>query len=212
MTPDATGTKIRIEGCVLDGDGMPINDAMIEIWQADAQGRYAHPADSRARPNAKFMGFGRSATDKNGVYTFDTIKPGSVPGPNSNAGERAQPAAGYVLLASIAGLNMSQSVEFFEKQFQRQVKEGAFELNPFERLALEHVNGPVWTWAAGWVICALRPRAAVAGLPLSTRVRRPLRGFGLPHNKKTYLSRRWRAMPLISRFSRTTTRSSRSAC
>src|SRR5262249_32623833 len=62
-TPDATGKKIRIEGRVLDGDGMPINDAMIEIWQADGQGRYAHPRDNR-RPNSKFMGFGRSATDK----------------------------------------------------------------------------------------------------------------------------------------------------
>jgi protocatechuate 3,4-dioxygenase, alpha subunit len=82
VTPDATGTKIRIEGCVLDGDGMPINDAMIEIWQADGQGRYAHPRDTRARPNTKFMGFGRSATDKDGVYSFDTIKPGAVPGPN----------------------------------------------------------------------------------------------------------------------------------
>ena len=51
VTPDISGTKIRIEGAVLDGDGMPINDAMIEIWQADAQGRYAHPADGRARPN-----------------------------------------------------------------------------------------------------------------------------------------------------------------
>ena len=82
VTPDATGTKIRVEGCVLDGDGMPINDAMIEVWQADAQGRYAHPADGRARPNIKFMGFGRSATDKSGVYSFDTVKPGSVAGPN----------------------------------------------------------------------------------------------------------------------------------
>ncbi|HMF23881.1 MAG TPA: protocatechuate 3,4-dioxygenase subunit alpha [Pseudolabrys sp.] len=85
QTPDASGTKIRVEGCVLDGDGMPINDAMVEIWQADAHGRYAHPRDSRARPNTKFMGFGRSATDKNGAYSFDTIKPGSVPGPNSKA-------------------------------------------------------------------------------------------------------------------------------
>ena len=55
---------------------------MIEIWQADAQGRYAHPRDNRALPNAKFKGFGRSATDKDGVYGFDTIKPGPVPGPN----------------------------------------------------------------------------------------------------------------------------------
>lgn len=82
VTPDASGQKIRIEGRIVDGDGLPINDAMLEIWQADAQGRYAHPADSRARPNAKFMGFGRSATDKDGVYSFDTVKPGPVPGPN----------------------------------------------------------------------------------------------------------------------------------
>ena len=82
VTPDASGTKVRIEGRVLDGDGMPINDAMLEIWQADAQGRYAHPRDSQTRPNTKFTGFGRSATDKNGVYSFDTIKPGPVPGPN----------------------------------------------------------------------------------------------------------------------------------
>jgi protocatechuate 3,4-dioxygenase alpha subunit len=82
ITPDVTGDKITIEGAVLDGDGLPINDAMIEIWQADGQGRYANPRDNRALPNAKFKGFGRSATDKNGIYSFDTIKPGPVPGPN----------------------------------------------------------------------------------------------------------------------------------
>jgi protocatechuate 3,4-dioxygenase alpha subunit len=81
ITPDATGAKIHIEGRVLDGDGKPINDAMIEIWQADAQGRYAHARGEKPRPNAKFTGFGRSATDKDGLYVFDTIKPGSVPGP-----------------------------------------------------------------------------------------------------------------------------------
>ncbi|MBI1205573.1 MAG: protocatechuate 3,4-dioxygenase subunit alpha [Rhodopseudomonas sp.] len=81
VTPDVTGTRIRIEGCVYDGDGKPINDAMIEIWQADAQGRYASPQDNRALPNTQFKGFGRSATDKQGVFAFDTIKPGSVPGP-----------------------------------------------------------------------------------------------------------------------------------
>jgi protocatechuate 3,4-dioxygenase alpha subunit len=82
VTPDASGEKIRIEGKVMDGDGVPINDAMIEIWQADAQGRYASPRDNRALPNARFKGFGRSATDKTGVYSFDTIKPGAVPGAN----------------------------------------------------------------------------------------------------------------------------------
>jgi protocatechuate 3,4-dioxygenase alpha subunit len=81
ITPDATGQKIRIQGQVIDGDGKPINDCMLEIWQADSQGRYASPQDTRARPNTQFKGFGRSATDKDGVYNFDTVKPGSVPGP-----------------------------------------------------------------------------------------------------------------------------------
>jgi len=81
ITPDATGQKVRIEGRVTDGDGKPINDAMIEIWQADGQGRYAHARGEKPRPNSKFTGFGRSATDKGGEFSFDTIKPGSVPGP-----------------------------------------------------------------------------------------------------------------------------------
>jgi protocatechuate 3,4-dioxygenase, alpha subunit len=84
ITPDASGQRIRIEGRVLDGDGAPINDSMIEIWQADAAGRYAHPADKR-RPNAKFTGFGRARTDANGGFSFATIKPGSVPGPDGKA-------------------------------------------------------------------------------------------------------------------------------
>jgi protocatechuate 3,4-dioxygenase alpha subunit len=85
ITPDASGERIHIEGVIRDGDGAPIIDAMIEIWQADAQGRYAHPRDDRALPNAAFKGFGRSATDKNGEYGFDTVKPGAVPGPNGKA-------------------------------------------------------------------------------------------------------------------------------
>jgi protocatechuate 3,4-dioxygenase alpha subunit len=82
VTPDASGERIRIVGRVTDGDGSSINDAMIEIWQADAAGRYAHPADKRALPNASFKGFGRIGTDGEGRYSFDTIKPGAVPGPN----------------------------------------------------------------------------------------------------------------------------------
>lgn len=82
VTPDATGQKIRVEGQIVDGDGNAINDAMLEIWQADSQGRYANPRDNRALPNTQFKGFGRSATDKNGVFGFQTIKPGVVPRPN----------------------------------------------------------------------------------------------------------------------------------
>jgi protocatechuate 3,4-dioxygenase alpha subunit len=81
ITPDASGERIRIEGRVLDAEGGPVNDAMIEIWQADAAGRYAHPADPQ-RPNAKFTGFGRAGCDAEGRFSFSTIKPGTVAGPD----------------------------------------------------------------------------------------------------------------------------------
>ena len=84
-TPDAEGTRIRIAGQVLDGDGKPVPDAMIEIWQADAAGRYAHPRDDRARANSSFKGFGRCGADKNGGFAFDTIMPGAVPGPGGKS-------------------------------------------------------------------------------------------------------------------------------
>ena len=75
------GTHIRIEGRVLDGEGNVVPDALIEIWQADAQGRYAHPADGRPLASNSFRGFGRCPTDKDGGFAFDTVKPGRVPGP-----------------------------------------------------------------------------------------------------------------------------------
>lgn len=84
VTPDVTGERIRIEGLVFDGDGVPIPDALIEIWQADGWGRYAHPGDTRALPNAEFKGFGRASTNDEGRYFIETIKPGAVPGPNGS--------------------------------------------------------------------------------------------------------------------------------
>ena len=75
------GERIRIEGRVLDGDGTGVPDAMVEIWQANAAGRYRHPADQRNnRPlDPDFIGFGRSGTDDAGAFWFDTIRPGAVP-------------------------------------------------------------------------------------------------------------------------------------
>jgi protocatechuate 3,4-dioxygenase alpha subunit len=75
---DAEGQRIRIEGKVYDGAGAAISDAMIEIWQADAKGRYAHPADPRGS-NADFRGFGRfgTGTDPDNRFIFDTVKPGA---------------------------------------------------------------------------------------------------------------------------------------
>jgi protocatechuate 3,4-dioxygenase alpha subunit len=75
------GQRIRIEGRVFDGEGKIVPDAMIEIWQANAYGRYNHPEDKQEKPlDPAFAGFGRAGTDDNGVYWFDTIKPGPVPG------------------------------------------------------------------------------------------------------------------------------------
>lgn len=78
----AGGEKVSIQGRVLDGDGKPVNDALIEIWQANAQGKYAHPDDAQDKAlDASFKGFGRVATGDNGEFRFVTIKPGRVPGP-----------------------------------------------------------------------------------------------------------------------------------
>ena len=74
------GQRICIEGQVLDGDGKPVPDAMIEIWQANAYGRYNHPEDKQEKPlDGSFTGWGRSGTDPSGFYYFSTIKPGPVP-------------------------------------------------------------------------------------------------------------------------------------
>jgi protocatechuate 3,4-dioxygenase alpha subunit len=96
VTSDATGERIRIEGQVFDGDGKPVPDCMLEIWQADAQGRFVDPKDNRALPNTKFRGFGRCGTGTNGEYAFDTIKPGAVPGPDG------KPQAPHILVAIFA--------------------------------------------------------------------------------------------------------------
>ncbi len=80
-SPGVDGNRIRIVGQVLDGAGDPVPDAMVEIWQADGSGRYAHPADQRG-VNTGFKGFGRmgTGTDPDNRFVFDTIKPGSVDG------------------------------------------------------------------------------------------------------------------------------------
>lgn len=78
--PDTPGQHIRVEGMVFDGAGDPVPDAMIEIWQANSQGRYHHPADQRGRAlDAGFIGFGRVGTDADGRYGYTTVKPGPVP-------------------------------------------------------------------------------------------------------------------------------------
>ena len=74
----AIGERIRLQFRLLDGDGAPVPDGMIELWQADASGSYNNSADTR-QSDAAFGGFGRLATDADGTCTFSTIQPGRVP-------------------------------------------------------------------------------------------------------------------------------------
>ncbi len=79
------GERVVVEGRVTDGDGAPVADACLELWQANAAGRYAHRDDTRTDqpPDPNFRGFGRVSTDTDGGFRFTTIRPGSVPGPGN---------------------------------------------------------------------------------------------------------------------------------
>ena len=83
LAEGSVGERAAIQGRVLDGDGQPVPDAILEIWQADADGRYHHPEHADAPNDAtSFFGFGRIPTDEQGTFSFTTIKPGPVHGPD----------------------------------------------------------------------------------------------------------------------------------
>src|SRR3954453_3685578 len=82
--PETQGERIRIEGRIFDGLGSTTRDILVEIWQANAAGRYNHPADRQDdKPiDEGFRGWGRTGTDfQTGVYSFETVKPGRAAGP-----------------------------------------------------------------------------------------------------------------------------------
>jgi protocatechuate 3,4-dioxygenase, alpha subunit len=95
--PGVRGERVTISGRVFDGDGKPVPDALIEIWQADTDGRYAHPADQRDKPlETGFTGYGRIPTDDEGRFRFVTVKPGPVPGPDG------KPQAPHIVVSVFA--------------------------------------------------------------------------------------------------------------
>jgi protocatechuate 3,4-dioxygenase alpha subunit len=82
VRPGSSGERIVLEGFVYDGLGQPISDALLEIWQANAHGRYQHPLDTSGRElDPEFDGYGRAATDAQGAFAFRSVKPGAVEGP-----------------------------------------------------------------------------------------------------------------------------------
>ncbi|WFU32793.1 protocatechuate 3,4-dioxygenase subunit alpha [Bradyrhizobium brasilense] len=130
LTPDVSGERIRVEGKVYDGDGAVIPDCMLEIWQADAQGRFSDPQDARALPNSSFKGFGRCGTDKSGGYAFDTIKPGVVPDADG------KPQAPHILLAVFArGMLLHLYTRIYFEDEASNAADSTLALVPAERRA-----------------------------------------------------------------------------
>ena len=81
--PGVSGEKVTIAGRVLDGGGKPVPDALLEIWQANSHGKYAHHEDNQNKAlELGFQGYGRIGVDASGRFLFTTVKPGVVPGPN----------------------------------------------------------------------------------------------------------------------------------
>jgi protocatechuate 3,4-dioxygenase alpha subunit len=112
VSPETVGERIRIEGRIIDGGGRATTDVMVEIWQANAAGRYNHPADRQEdKPiDPTFRGWGRTGTDfKTGLYTFETVKPGPVFG---RKGHRPMAPHVNVWLAA-RGINIGLSTRLY---------------------------------------------------------------------------------------------------
>lgn len=82
LTPDTRGERITIGGRVFDGAGAPVGDAVLELWQADSEGRFGGPVSPHAGAVPVFTGWGRQSTREDGAFSFETIKPGRVEGPD----------------------------------------------------------------------------------------------------------------------------------
>lgn len=136
-------SRIRVEGLVLDGERNHIEDALIEIWQANAAGRYRHPADDRADLDIDpgFTGFGRAMSDfTTGGYWFETVKPGPVP---DREGEPQAPHINLVIQAR-GMLNPSYTRVYFSDEAEANERDMALALVPRHRrqsLIAEIVEG-----------------------------------------------------------------------
>ncbi len=115
------GQRIALEGTVYDGSGSPMRDVLVEIWQADASGHYAHPADPA--PSA-WRGWGRTGADfQTGRYRFETIKPGRVPGPD---GKLQAPHIAMILFARGINLGLHTRV-YFSDEAQANAEDGVLQ-------------------------------------------------------------------------------------
>lgn len=105
------GERIRLEGQVFDGLGLPLRDVLIEIWQADANGVYPSSADTQGRAvDPNFFGWGRTGADfETGFWSFNTIKPGAVPG---RKGTTQAPHIALIIFARGINIGLNTRVYF----------------------------------------------------------------------------------------------------
>ncbi|MDX3904779.1 MAG: protocatechuate 3,4-dioxygenase subunit alpha [Pigmentiphaga sp.] len=122
VQPETKGERIRLEGQVFDGSGTVLRDVLIEIWQANAAGKYAHPADTQDKPiDPAFRGWGRTGADfDTGFYSFETIKPGAVPG--AKPGTMQAPHICLILFARGINIGLHTRV-YFEDEKEANAKD-----------------------------------------------------------------------------------------
>ncbi len=114
VTEETKGERITVKMRILDGTGSVIKDAMIEIWQADADGLYNSPSEPRGRADPNFTGWGRQPSDmETGVFTFETIKPGRVPMPD---GRLQAPHISLWIVARGINLGLQTRMYFGDEQ------------------------------------------------------------------------------------------------
>jgi protocatechuate 3,4-dioxygenase alpha subunit len=114
LSPATKGTRIAVEGHIFDGGGAVVKDALIEIWQADADGHYHSPGDTRGMADPHFSGWGRCASDmETGQFRFETVKPGSVPYPG---GGMQAPHISFWIVARGINLGLNTRIYFAEDE------------------------------------------------------------------------------------------------
>ena len=113
--PATKGERIVVEGRVFDGSGTPLRDVLLEIWQANAGGRYNHPADRSAGAlDQEFRGWGRAGSDfDSGLVTFETIKPGAI---TDKAGRRCAPYVNIWIVARGINIGLNTRLYFSDEE------------------------------------------------------------------------------------------------
>jgi protocatechuate 3,4-dioxygenase, alpha subunit len=113
--PKAKGQRVRLEGTILDGEGVLVRDAMVEIWQANTHGKYDHPGDRQDLPiDPAFKGWGRAVTDfETGLWWFETVKPGKVTG---RKGRTMAPHINVAIFARGINVHLNTRIYFADEE------------------------------------------------------------------------------------------------